>query len=193
MVVVVVFCKVMINMFSTIVVVTSMSIGAPMQGVKIVMVVHFLASVPLVMRLVKQVLSNDLSTSIMSHGKLVLQRILMIIAVGDIVQVLVVEAVGWIVILIVTITAGVIHVAVGVMVLRVVDKLCMRSLDIHARVVLELCLVMYWAHIIRLCVVGMIVHCIVLVVLVEPVLEDLVLIVRFVNLIVSLANNVTVG
>jgi len=71
----------------------------------------------------------------------------------------------------VTILMSIVHLIVAE-VLWLLDEFSMCSLHVNAWVVLELSIVVNRADIIRLLVVGMIIHRIVLVVVVEPVLED---------------------
>ena len=107
-----------------------------------------------------------------------LKWILWIIAVCDISVVLVIESMCRIVVLTVIVCMRIINIAVSV-VFRAMHKFCMSSLNINARIVFELSLVVHRAYIIGLCVIRVIIHSIVRVILAQPVLEHLVIFISF--------------
>ena len=69
MIVMVIFRKVMINMSSTVIVTTNMTIWTlMMEGVEIMVVVHLFALVPAMVSLVEQMLTNNFCAPLMSNS-----------------------------------------------------------------------------------------------------------------------------
>lgn len=171
MVVMVILRKVMIAMFSTSVLVSLTTVWALVQRLE-VLVVQPLASVPTLMSSINHVLANDVCTLLMRSLKPVLERVLVVMGWAFVEPVLVIVAMLWgTMVIIAILVSDILHITIA-KVLRVVDELSMSSLYVHPWVVLKLGLVVNRTNIVSLLIVGMVVHRIMLVVVIEPVLEN---------------------